>query len=510
MSAERGKGGSSALSGVAWNSGVGALTIVVNLAAIPLGVSAVGSALFGSWAVGAALLLLLSQFDFGLSAGVVQRVAYYRGIGDESALRAYLSSTFILFLLLASALSFAACIASWLYLDRWQSVSSPLLMIIAIGSAMGTFIGILLRFQIALFQGFAYFARERLASGFGQLARLLILALAVGLGVRAGWPEVLLLVAVVSADIVALALPLALLSIQAEILRIGALWRQKAQIRMLYGPVRSSLPIFVSSFATFVAMQAPLYIAGAILPATSMPVVAGLVRIYQSSRAVLGWASYPALPLISHTYSRGDSSNVRKLAKASVTVCTCVGLAVGLPLLAAGPNLLTLWLGPGAAGDGAGLAARMLGVCIVVNALYSPLVVAATGVAKPERVVLPNLLIAMLVCASAPLLISWLGIAGVGLSSLLPLLLVAPWGIRAAVRSLAAGLASTIGRASLAALSAVSVGFFAVAITSGPSGAGPRDGLVSFVALGLALVSAGLVLASDVRCSIEVLRRGGV
>ena len=172
-------------------------------------------------------------------------------------------------------------------------------------------------------------------------------------------------------------------------------------------------------------IQAPLYFIGSVVSLSDAAVFAAAMRIYQSSRAVTGWLTGPALPTLSSAVGAGDGRAARKTFLHLVLGTGVLGLAMGVPLSVASPEILSTWLGVNDPELSASFA--IIGVAVVLTALYAPGVVAALALRRDRLLAWPNFRLGLIVSLliMVPLSGRW-GVAGAAAAVLAPLVVLMP------------------------------------------------------------------------------------
>ncbi|MBD8535934.1 lipopolysaccharide biosynthesis protein [Plantibacter sp. CFBP 13570] len=389
--------------GIISNLSAGSVLIGVNLAAIPVSILIAGASDYGAWAVSYGLITLLVQTDLGLASGLVRQLAHARhkdGAEEEGRLA---TAGLLLFIALAVTLGLLSLFVLPIYYSMAvDPIPHELAQQMTLTAAASVVVGLAGRYYIAIAQSYGQFGTERLAAVIGQIARLAILLVAVAASGN--------IFVVLIADLIGLTLlPLVL----APILYIRRyLSRPRIADRALGDSgrslVRFSIPTFISSFSTLGAIQAPLYIVGAILGFSQAAGFSAIMRLYQSARTMTGWITGPSLPAASKASARSDREALRSLHWDSLSTSYLFALVIAAPLPFVAQKVLTLWLGEGFSDQS--MALMLVGLTILINSVYAPGVVVATGAGRPGIVAGNNVIVLVLTVA-----LSWLGatLAGV-------------------------------------------------------------------------------------------------
>lgn len=406
--------------GVAANLLAGLIVIGSNLLAVPLGIAAGGVAPYGAWVVAFSVILLLSQADLGLGSGLVRQLSYLRSAGGPSSRE---GNTAWVGMALFAVIGVVGAVVVLAIGPAYFAVSSTQLddrvaRDIVLAAAVGVCLGAINRYFIAVVQSHLDFWAERLATVVGQVARILVLGVAVVLN---GGIQL-----VIIADVASLGLTAVLCAAYVY----GRRRPPAGSIREgMRGDLKSllsfSLPTFLSSFSTLFAMQAPLWIVGVVLGFGNAAGFGAITRIYQSSRTVLGWITGPLLPAASSATARREPSILASLHWGGIAMCTGVGAAILAVFAVQGSAILELWLGDEFTYLSVTLS--IIGCAILLNSIYAPGVVVATGAGRPGLVAGYNVIVLSITLLGSLLGTQTIGVVGAAVAIALGVAVVFPF-----------------------------------------------------------------------------------
>ena len=266
----------------------------------------------------------MAQIDLGFGAdGLLATLRAARMHTDEQATKQY---GLMLFGVLAVLFPFAYAWLSNAYFNRipFDVDSAMQDCMIAMGS-VGLSASLIGRELPSIVQSYGRFYPERIATVIGLVARTLIVLMAgeFGWGVYGVAASDLAAVLLVTAGTAAY-------SYQKRMLARRPL-PGRGSNRVMRSLIAFSIPTFISSFATLLAIQLPLYFVGATLGLTEAAAYSAITRVLQSGRTVFGWVCGPWLPDASSEVGRGRSIASRHAACIVVMVLFAgAGCSVGI------------------------------------------------------------------------------------------------------------------------------------------------------------------------------------
>jgi O-antigen/teichoic acid export membrane protein len=404
---------------VSWNAVAGIGAIVVNVVLFPVAYSEAGAQSYGVWLICSAAVILFIQADLGLGSALLREVSQ---LVDTDVPRAHAleRAGLSIFVLLAAIFPALFVFGTLAYFYFLTDVLSPGYLWLCIGLAAANLsIGLLGRFYTVCIQARNRFDVERKTVVLGFVARILGTVVVVSIdGGALGIVLVEGLSLVISPTLVT---AIALRKFGMSLIPV---WRSPHAKRFRNSLLNSSRAPFVAGLSMLGVIQAPLYFIGSVVGLSDAAVFAAGMRIYQSSRAVTGWLTGPALPTLSSALGAGDGRAARRTFLHLVIGTGVLGLAIGVPLSVASSEILSTWLGLNDPELSASFA--IIGVAVVLTALYAPGVVAALALRRDRLLAWPNMLwLSVSLMIMVPLAGRW-GAAGAAAAVLAPLVVLMP------------------------------------------------------------------------------------
>ena len=323
-----------------------AISIITTLATVPLTLHYLGPERYGMWMALSAFSVLLSFADFGIGNSVLTAVSHSAGRRDPDELKRQISSAYaamggiatILLALLAAAYPFVA----W---DRLFNVAGArataeagpaAAMFLAI-LALTTPLGLVLRVQLGLQQGF----RASLWQGAASLAALVALVLAIRLQASLPW----LVLALAGAPVlVSLINTLDFFGRRHPELRPRFDRFDFAMVRRLSGEGALFLVLQICAALLF---QTNALIVAQVLGAEAVAAYAVPERMFAVVATVLALVFTPLWPAYGDAAARGDYRWARRTLHRSLVLGVGGAAALSGLLVAAGPQLIVWWVGEG-------------------------------------------------------------------------------------------------------------------------------------------------------------------
>lgn len=408
---------------ILWNylSGLSSMLGLVLL--FPFAVRLGGAHAYGLWLLVFGATLLVSFADFGMGDGIVRSLTrLMRGGATEQELRSFVSVAMTVFAGLTVGLLVLFLVGLPLYLRSVDTAGispSTLRFMVTAGTLAlaGTLIG---RAYNAVLWALDRQDIERKASviGMGVRAAGYMVTGATGAGITG----------IVVAEVVGLCVAPAV-CVYSVARRFGGPkldvegFRKHAAELLQLGAT-----LFVGSMAAILTFQVPLYVVGSLLGLTAATSFAALMRIYQSAKLVNSWMANPFIHRISTT--SGDAL-VRSTEQAFVaTITVAMAMLVGLVGLA--PAIMEVWLGQNF--RGLHLAASLIGLGIMADALIQPSILVISLRGRPRTVATLNVVGFLVVMASVALALRAESLEWVMFAATAPLAAMAPRYLREAVR----------------------------------------------------------------------------
>jgi O-antigen/teichoic acid export membrane protein len=411
---------STVIRGISWNIGVGPVVILANLAAIPISIQVAGASFYGVWAVCSAAAVLLSQMDLGVGTALVRQISGASATNDSRTKHSLVLYGAFIFIVLIVVLSPALVFGLSAYVDSVDAgfvLRNGHYVFVAGGAALA--FALISRFFGSISQGNSQFMPDRASALVAQIVRVGLLCVALATQRPSYW--------VVVIDCIALAIPAVWTFVYCRAKgylatgRWGRAWRDRRDGTQL---LKFSTPTFVSSLATVVSMQAPLYFVGALLGFEQAAVYSAITRVLQSARTLISWVTGPMLPAASAEHARGTETWLRrKVVESTLILSAVAGLFLSMATVF-GTELMTAWLGKPFESYGACLA--VAGLAVYAFAIYAPGVVFSTAVGRPGIVAINNVVLCLVTISLSAWLPSIAGAVGAIWSYAAPLLAITP------------------------------------------------------------------------------------
>lgn len=319
------------------------LSVGTALVSVPLTLHYLGSERFGMWMTISSLIAMLSFADFGIANGVLSIVASANGREDTAAIRRAVASGF--FLLLGIAISLAALFSLAYAFVPWSAVfnvktpraaaeAGPAMYVFFICFAANIPLGVVQRTQMGLQQGFIASLWQCLGSVCGLASVLLVIKAEAGLP----W----LVLAMAGAPMLASVVNSAYFFIHVRPdLRPRIASVSLSVCRHVAG---TGALFFMLQIVASVAYTSDNIVISQILGAGAVAEYAVPEKLFGLISLGVAMIMGPLWPAYGEALSRGDSAWVRRTLRRSVGTAVIVAAIVASFLLAAGPELLRLWV----------------------------------------------------------------------------------------------------------------------------------------------------------------------
>jgi len=321
------------------------MAILTMLITVPLTVSYLGMERYGLWMTIGSLTVMLAFADLGMGNGLLNAVSEAHGMDQREAAREYVSSA--LFMLSGIAAVVLVCFISIYPVVPWTRVfnlSSPQAMAEA-GPAVAVFIGcfalnlplgVTQKVQMGYQEGFTISLWNGLGSLFSLVGVLLVIYL------KAGLPWLVLAVAGLPA-LTTFCNGIVLFGFQRPWLLPkwqSATWlaaKRIFRLGMLFFALQVSMALMNAS-DNIVATQ--------LLGPQAVTQYSVPVRLFNIAPALLAMILTPLWPAYGEAIARGDVAWVKKtLVRSLVGALLLCGLP-SLVLVAFGPSIIRVWVGP--------------------------------------------------------------------------------------------------------------------------------------------------------------------
>lgn len=319
--------------------GVG-LSIVRNLGLVPLFVASIGTLEYGAWLATGAVLVQLTNVDFGLLGALGQRVARAYGAGERQTLERLIGSGVLVavgFALLAGAIAAAIAPLAASAMDVGGDVGTRLVQCILIACVANVL-------QLAGFGVAAVLRnlqRPGVPSSLETLGEFLSLASTVWM-IYAGFGlYAIALGLVVRGGIVLIGNAIAFLAIIVFELKIRPAW-DWSLTRSLLG---DSAYVFATQLAIRVRSYCDPFLVGIVLGPTAAGVFALTIRSHETIKLIVAQFGLAVLPGLSHLYGERNERRLFEMIAARYKLATLIA-SIGLGgCIAFNGSFMQLWVG---------------------------------------------------------------------------------------------------------------------------------------------------------------------
>ena len=398
--------------GISFSAFAGIASLVAGVVLLPVVLSTVGPAAYGTWLFLLAVASFLFFLDLGVGTAIVHFLSRSRS-GDDATDPDEVTST-------GHAWASAACIvALGVFLvvsinysrEASQNVSNTEFSIMVL-AGIGILATMVIRPMSSVLFGSGFLHVERTYQLAGVFVR--VIATLAACWLRGG------IIGVVLAEAIALMVPPIMATIRVRQLKLVHLHWNKVSTTELKRMMAYSLGAFSVSMVGASILQFGTVIIGIIGNANQVAYFNAAFRIYASVRQVIGWLTDPFRSVLSRLYVK-DSIKANVVLYDLLFVAFAASTIGCLLLLVTLPVVLQVWLAGSVPTTEVATAASALLAGLVLNALHIPLIPASDAAGSPGAF-LPHQVLWLLSYAGLSLLLfPVLGIAGVALAMTIPL-----------------------------------------------------------------------------------------
>jgi O-antigen/teichoic acid export membrane protein len=405
-----------------------AVSIVAGIALFPFIAAQVGLEAFGVWLLISSITIFFSTTDFGLGTSAIRYIAAAHGDDDHDQVNRVLCSTLACFLVLGAALAavyVGVFAVLWDHFDIPSGQQTAAREILVIVAATTLLIGMpLYVFRQVLAAIGHYDKANAILLGQTLLRVTLIVGLLLGgLGI----------VSVALAEgIAAIVSSTAALIWCRRLLPRLRLHPSLASMRLVREMAPYSAQVFVMGMAALVILETDTIVIGLSLPILMVTLYSGAFRIYKTARDVTQSIMQAVVPDASRALARGELDRVRMLLLRGSTFANLLVAAVAVPIMVFARPLLVTWAGAQFDQVVGVLLILMGGLLLNNNHLVA--VGVLTGMGRIGAYTRLHVIWALANVALSLALIGPLGLEGVALGSVLPLVVLEPIYLRIALR----------------------------------------------------------------------------
>jgi O-antigen/teichoic acid export membrane protein len=405
-----------------------AASVVSLFVLFPVVAGGVGTEAFGVYLLATSIALLL-QTDLGMGSATVKFVAEVVTGNDTARLSRYIASShalFAMFGLIGCALYALVFAVGWGAFNVPEELADEARLIVGLSAL-----------QILI--GFASATNRHVLTGLGRLDLTNYVALAHSLLRFAATAIVIAagggIVQVALTDTFILLLSgFSIWGIRRKYAPATNAKLAQASWRAIREMMRLNLNLAVLTLAALVIMQSGNIILSVTVSVAAVTAYSAGLRVYQLSKEVTNSLAAALLPLATSQASGGQGAN-RTLFFAGSKYANALFVAAALPLGLLTEPLMSMWVGADLAADGQG-AARLLLLSLIVSTNHLIALPILTARGRLGTFAMLHCIWAASAVTAGFLLTPHLGAAGMALSVAVPVIVLEPFYVGAALRAL--------------------------------------------------------------------------
>ena len=413
----------------------------------------VGLSQYGLWLLVNGVTVFFLTADFGMGTSVVRYVAEAHAADDIERMNGVVASTaaFYLGLAVLAATLFAGCFAvfwgSFNIPAADRGVAAQMVALVAVGQLLvGLPLGVFRQTLVGL-------QRMDLVNSI-MVGQTVLRVTGVTVAILAGAG----ILGVVVVEVAAFILVGAVSAVLCHRLQPGLRVRPgRVSMPLLRSMAPYSAQVFVIGIAALAILQTDDAIISLFLPVAAVAIYGGAWRIYQVCRDIAEAVMGAVVPHATRAGAQGRRDVLRDIHVRWTKYSNAVLLAIAVPAIVFAEPVLVLWLGDRFAP--AGVVAQILVAGMLLNNVHLVGTGLLTGIGRISSYARYQVAWAVGNLIVSVALVPWLGLRGVALGSVIPLVALEPLFVRAALRELEqpAGrfLRGALGRPNTAALLAL-------------------------------------------------------
>ncbi|TQJ33599.1 lipopolysaccharide biosynthesis protein [Arthrobacter sp. SLBN-122] len=398
--------------GISFSALAGVASLVAGVVLLPLVLSTVGPAAYGTWLFLLAVASFLFFLDLGVGTAIVHFLSRSRS-GDETTDPDRVTSTGHAWAAVSCLLAlgvFVVVAINYAYEAR-QSVGGTEFSVMII-AGIGILATMAVRPMSSVLFGSGFLHIERTYQVAGVLVRVVGTLAACWLSGG--------IIGVVLAEAVALMVPPIMATVKVRQLQLVHLHWNKVSTTELKRMMAYSLGAFSVSMVGASILQFGTVIIGVIGNANQVAYFNAAFRIYASVRQVIGWLTDPFRSVLSRLYVK-DSIKANVVLYDLLFVAFAASAIGCLFLLVTLPVVLRIWLAGSVPTTEVATAASALLAGLILNALHIPLIPASDAAGSPGAFLPHQVLWLVSYAGLSLLLFPILGITGVAIAMTMPL-----------------------------------------------------------------------------------------
>ncbi|MDQ1054952.1 O-antigen/teichoic acid export membrane protein [Arthrobacter sp. SORGH_AS 212] len=360
--------------GISFSALAGVASLVAGIVLLPVVLTSIGPAAYGTWLFLLAVASFLFFLDLGVGTAIVHFLARSRSGDDETDPHAVAST--------GHAWALAACLVAIAIFvlvsvnyaaEGLQSVT-PSEFLVMVLAGVAVLASMALRPMSSVMFGMGFLHVERTYQIIGVAVRVV--------GTLAACWLIGSVVGVVIAEALALMIPPIIATLRVRRLNLVKIHWRHISTRELRRMMSYSLGAFSVSMVGASILQFGTIIIGVLGSANQVAYFNAAFRIYASVRQVVGWLTDPFRSVLSRLYV-GDRRRATQVLYDLLFVAFIASSVGCLLLLVTLPVVLNIWLGGTVPIDEVSVAAGALLAGLILNALHIPLIPASDAAGSP-------------------------------------------------------------------------------------------------------------------------------
>lgn len=418
----------SVLGSVASSGTLGAATMIAGILLLPFIIIQFGAATYGVWLMLAALMTFLFQADLGMGAAVVRFSAISRHAGRERL--ASVLSTAVLWnfavSIVAAVIFFAVATISLEASDTEGILrESEGASLVVIGTA--TLLFLALRPFGNILQGLGDWTLERGLQLIGVSFRI-VGTLTVGL-------TTMNIVHLAIVEAISIVIPSVLAAVVVKAKKSSHFGLRAVSRRALREQLSYSGRAFAVNAVGSAVLQSGNVIVGLAVGPAAVTYWNAIFRVYAVLRQCVQWIIDPFMPRLSVMFASSDSQGTQLYFGLTTLATSAVAIVLPGLLLATDP-LLSLWLGGSAPVNELILPLQILLLSMLFNAIHLPAITALNASGHPGVFLPLHLIWLVLTVSLGCIMAPGLGVLGMALALVVPIVALEPLYVWRAARSL--------------------------------------------------------------------------
>jgi Membrane protein involved in the export of O-antigen and teichoic acid len=392
------------------------LEMIVGVVMLPFNIAHLGQSAYGLWVLAASITMYFSMLDLGYGVAQVKFAAQYRARRDHRSLNEIVSTLFFFFTLVGlTAMAVGALLA--FNLERLFNITPDqavigrkVLLIITAYVAIG--------FPFSVFGGVVNGFQRHFMNGSIAIVTTITVALVNAAVLLAGYGLV---------ELVAATTIIRLLAYIGY--RLNA-YRAYPGLRIRPSLVKLSRLREVTGFSAFILLidiankvnySTDTIVIGAFMGTVAITIWAVSQRLITTVQNLTSQLAGSLFPIIVDFATLGDGERLRRVfvQGTRITLAMVLPMVVGLVMLA--EPLVQAWVGPNFQGSVAIIYALALAVTMRVGTSTASMLLKGAG--QHRLVAVSNLTMALANLILSIVLVRWLGLMGVALGTLIPIVL---------------------------------------------------------------------------------------